>query len=410
MFFAIAGVLGWQIYQKVQESQAGGPPGGKWGGRGRGTPAVAVEIAEVQQRTIQDIGQFTGSLLPKSQFMAAPKGGGRLERLFVNIGDKVTRNQLIARLEDDVYSQDVEKARADLEVAKANLAESQSALAIAEREFERAKTLSQKNVLSQSGLDTANARYDAAVANFRVAQAVVTSRESSLKTAQVRLSYTEIRASWESGDAPRVVGERFVDEGSILRANDPIVSVIDLSTVICVINVIERDYFRVREGQQAAIKTDAFPGKTFTGEIARIAPLLQENSRQARVEIEIPNPGELLKPGMFVRVELRFENIENAIVVPVNALTKRNDVQGVFQTDLENMTAHFTPVTIGVMNNEFVQIIEPDISGSVVTMGQYLLEDGGAISLPGQPGGEQSQEKPQGRPEGGQPQGKPEGQ
>lgn len=402
IFFILAGLLGWQIYQRVIQSKTGNP--GNWGGQGRGNPAVAVEIAEVEQRTIQDIGQFTGSLLPKSQFVVAPKVGGRLDRLLVNIGDRVKRNQLVARLEDDVYSQEVEKARAELEVAKANLVESQSALAIAEREFERAKALSQKEVMSQSGLDTANAKYDAAVANFRVAQAVVTSRESSLKTVQVHLTYTEIRASWESGDTPRVVGERFVDEGSILRANEPIVSVLDLSSVICVINVIEQDYFRVREGQQATITTDAFPGKTFTGKIARIAPLLQENSRQARVEIDIPNPDEILKPGMFVRVEIRFDNIKNATVIPVAALTKRNEQEGVFQVDLDNMAAHFVSVTVGVMNNEVAQIIEPELSGSVVTMGQYLLEDGASIILPEQQESAPAKGSPQGKP-----QGKPEG-
>jgi RND family efflux transporter MFP subunit len=179
-----------------------------------------------------------------------------------------------------------------------------------------------------------------------------------------------------------VVGERFVDEGAILKANDPIVSILDLSAITCVINVIERDYFRVREGQQALISTDAFPEKTFTGSIARIAPLLQENSRQARVEINIPNPDELLKPGMFVRVQIELADIENATVVPLAALIKRNEQQGVFIADLENMTSKFVPVTVGVVNNELAQIIEPQLSGSVVTMGQYLLEDGASIVLP----------------------------
>jgi RND family efflux transporter MFP subunit len=398
IFFALAGLLGWQIYQRVIQATTENP--GNFSRNGRGTTAVAVEIADIQRRTIQDIGQFTGSLLPKSQFVVAPKVSGRLDRLLVNIGDKVERNQLIARLEDDVYSQDVEKARAELEVVKANLAESQSALAIAEREFERAKALSLKGVMSQSGLDAANAKYDAAVANYRVAQAGIANKSSGLKTAQVRLTYTEIRASWEDGAASRVVGERFADEGSILRANDPIVSVLDLSSVICVINVIEQDYFRIREDQQATIMTDVFPGETFVGRIARIAPMLQENSRQARVEIDISNPDELLKPGMFVRVEIRFDNIENATVVPVNALAKRQEQQGIFWADLENMTAHFMPVTVGVTNNEFVQILDPELSGSVITMGQYLLEDGASITLPGQQGGDPLQGKSQGRPPG----------
>ena len=377
--FLLAGLLGWQIYLRVSQSRASNSGGQRPGQR---KTAVAVEIAEIQQKTIQDMGLFTGSLSPKSQFTVTPKASGRLTKLFVNIGDKIKRNQLIGTLEDDVYLQDVEQAKAELEVAEANLVESQSALTVAKRDFERARNLHQKNILSQSGLDSAKAEYDATVAQQRVSQALVANEKSELKTAQVLLSYTEIRASWETGETPRVVGERFVDEGAILKVNDPIVSILDISSIICVINVIERDYFRMREGQQATITTDALPGESFTGHVIRIAPLLQENSRQARIEIEIPNSEEILKPGMFVRVQIEFESIENATVVPVTAVVKRKEQQGVFVADLKNMAARFVPVTVGVSNTDIAQIIEPQLTGSVITLGQYLLEDGTPIILP----------------------------
>ena len=382
-----AGALGWQIYQKVQAAKGGGAPTGQ-GGRGGGPPgqmeaAVAVEIAAVEQRSVQDIGNFTGSLLPKSEFIVTPKVSGRLEQLLVDVGDRVERGQLIAVLEDDVFQQELERSKAELDVVKANYEESVSALAVTQREYERAQTLHQDNILSQSGLDSAKAEYDAALAQQRVAQAQIASRESSVKTAMVNLADTRIHASWETGEHSRVVGERFVDEGAILTANESIVSILDLSSITCVINVIERDYFKIRPQQDAVIMTDALPGREFQGSVARIAPLLQEQSRQARVEIEVPNPDELLKPGMFVRVRIAFQQIEQATVVPAAALVTRNDVQGVFAADLENMAAHFVPVTVGVITNEFVQILDPQLSGSVVTLGQYLLEDGTAIMLPG---------------------------
>jgi RND family efflux transporter MFP subunit len=165
--------------------------------------------------------------------------------------------------------------------------------------------------------------------------------------------------------------------------------------------VIERDYFRIRQGQEVIFMTDAFSGTPFTGQVARIAPLLQEQSRQARVEIEIPNPEELLKPGMFVRVRLQFENIENATVVPMSALTKREEQQGVFVADTGNMTARFVPVTVGVTSNGLVQILDPPLSGAVVTLGHHLLEDGAAIVLPEQASSGQPQAEQ--RPQGSQP-------
>ncbi len=142
----LLGLLGWQIYQQILESRAAnarsGPPGSPVGRPGGPftKPAVAVEIAEVHQQTIQAIGQFTGLLLPKPHFMVVPKVSGRLLRIFVNVGDRVKRDQLIAQLDNEEFQQQVKKAKADLEVAKANLAESQSALAIAKRDFDRVKS------------------------------------------------------------------------------------------------------------------------------------------------------------------------------------------------------------------------------------------------------------------------------
>jgi RND family efflux transporter MFP subunit len=131
------------------------------------------------------------------------------------------------------------------------------------------------------------------------------------------------------------MGERFVDEGSMLAPNTPIVSILDIGTLIAVINVIERDYPKIRLGLPALINTDAFPGQTFSGKVVRIAPLLMEKAREARVEIEIPNERMLLKPGMFVRVQMEFELHENATVIPLAALVKRDGNPGVFMLDRE---------------------------------------------------------------------------
>ena len=400
---SILGAVGWQIYQRISESKRpqtadmaaspganAGKPGGQFS-----KPAVAVEIADVRQQTIQDAGEYTGSLSPRSQFIVTSNVSGRLERLRVNIGDRVKQNQIIANVDDAIFQEQVQRAKADLDVANANLAEAESALLVAQREFERSKTLSKTKILSQSKLDAAEAAYHAAVAGVNVAKATVVSRESALKTAELNLSYTIIKASWSDGAPTRIIAERFVDEGTLLKANDEVVSVVDIQSITCVIYVIERDYFRVKQGQQAEITTDAFAGTAFDGKVARIAPILKETSRQAQIEIDIPNPDERLKPGMFVRVRLQFEQIENATVVPVAALVTRNEQQGVFAVDMQRNTAKFVPVTVGVTNKDIAQIISPPLSGAVVTLGQHLLEDGASVTLPQPP---QTQEQSSGEP------------
>jgi len=215
-----------------------------------------------------------------------------------------------------------------------------------------------------------------------VTLAQVTQKEAALNAAQVRFSYTQIRALWEDGDEARIVGERFVDEGEMLKANDPIVSVLEIHLLTAVIHVIERDYSQVRTGQEAVIATDAFPEKSFPGTIIRVAPILRETSRQARVEIEVANPQRLLKPGMFIRARIEFAKHDDATVVPVAALARRGGQQGVFVADTQKRKALFVPVTLGIAHNGLAEVLKPPLSGEVVTLGQHLLEDGSAIILP----------------------------
>jgi len=369
------GLLGWQVYARLTTS-------GKPEGSPQGSAPVAVEVGAVQHKTLKDVGLFTGSLYPKSQFVVAPKVAGRLEKLFVKIGDPVKKNQVIAVLENEEFLQQVDQAKAELDVARANFQESGSSLEIARREFERAKALRQKKIASESELDAAEAQLTAQEAKHRVAAAQVAQKDAALKGAQVRLSYTEIRASWENGDETRVVGERFVDEGAMLAPNTLIASVLDIRDLTGVMYVIERDYPKIRIGRQASVSTDAFPGKAFPGKVARLAPILKETSREARVEVEVPNPEGLLKPGMFIRVQIEFARVEEATVVPMLAVTKRNGKQGVFLADMERMKVRFVLVDLGIVNHEWAQVLTPRLTGQVITLGHHLLDEGSSIIVP----------------------------
>jgi multidrug efflux pump subunit AcrA (membrane-fusion protein) len=364
---------------------------------------------------MRDVAQFTGTLISKSRFVVAPKVSGRLEKLLVNIGDPVKDGDPVAVLDSAEYDQQVAQATAELEVSRANLADARSARDLAEAEYVRAKELWEQKVASEAERDQAKARYDAAKAKYDVADAQIKQRQAALNAAKVRQSYTRIHATWsEETPAPRkdqkrVVAERFIDAGSMLRANDPIVSIVQTDPVIAVVHVIEEDYPGIDIGQGATIRTDAWPDKTFPGTVVRKAPVLREESRQARVEIEIPNPEvetgqtvalvdesgseigsrpevkRLLAPGMFVRVRVELAQREAATAVPAAAISRREGKVGVFVPDEEGRKANFVPVTTGITERddegEWVQIIEPAIHGEVVTQGQHLLETGGAITV-----------------------------
>lgn len=372
-------VLAWQIAARAGGGAAASGPRGA---------AVAVEIGPVERGAIRDIGAFSGTLIPKSYFTVVPKIAGRIKALYVDIGDKLSRGQLVAVLEDEEYQQQVIQAEADLGVAQANLEEASSAQELATRELDRAKTLHGKGILSEAELEAAESSFATRSARHKVSVAQLANQRAALETAKVRLSYTQIRAAWETGGDARYVGERFVNPGAMLSSNTAILSVIELQPITAVIHVTEKDYFRLRPAQPVVLSSGAFAGRTFEGRVARIAPLLKETSREARVEVDVDNTEGVLKPGMFVNARIEFAAKAEATIVPTSALVNRGALQGLFLADLETRKARFQPATVGIIEGERAEIVEPaGLTGYVVTLGHHLLEEGTPLILPvGAPG------------------------
>jgi RND family efflux transporter MFP subunit len=373
---AVLVLAGWGVYKLVFAKgarAAGGPRG----------VTVAIETTPIRRGPIRDLGLFSGTLIPKTSFTVAPKISGKIKQLLVDIGDTVRQGQLVAVIEDEEYQQQAIQAEADLRVSQANLAEAKSSLEMVKRDLERARSLHAKGIQSDSQLDAAVAQFEAQESRYKVAQAQEANREAARETARLRLSYTRIQASWERGSAVRYVGERFVTEGSMLSPNSSILSVIELHPITAVIFVTDRDSYRLQTGQETIISSSAFPEKTFAGRVARMSPLLNETSRQARVEIEIQNPDSVLKPGMFITAQVEYSKRDDATLVPFSAIVQRNGQSGIFLADVENLKARFVPVKTGIVAGEWAEVIEPSpLSGDVVTLGHHLLEDGVGIILP----------------------------
>lgn len=311
----------------------------------------------------------------------SPRISGKLEALFVNIGDRVTKGQVIARLDDAEYLQQVEEARAQVKVADATLAEARSTLEAKQRALQRTRHLREQKIASEAELDAAQAEAVAQEARVNLARAQVSQAQAALRAAEVRLGYTTIRADWQGDERSRVVGERFVNEGTTISANAPIVSVLNIQALIGVIYVTERDYPQLEIGQRVRVVAESYPDQAFEGEIVRIAPLFQEASRQARIEIRIPNDNRLLKPRMFVSTRVQLKTLDNATVIPWDALVERENQHGVFVVDRREGIARFVPVTVGVVENDRVQVLDPRLSDEVVTLGQHLLNDGSRIMI-----------------------------
>ena len=368
--------LVWVIALRVGE----GPSGS---GR-RGADRVApVEVAPIETGPIALRRTFSGTLEARAEFVVAPKVSGRIVGLHVDLADMVERGRVVAELDSDELALAVASAEADLAVAVANRTEAQSAFEIAGREFARVKTLRARGVDSESQLDASRAEQLAARARLEVAEAQVTRARVSLETAKIRLGYTRVTAEWSGGRDARVVAERFVDEGETVSANAPLLSIVELDPMTGVIHVTEKEYGRLEPGQAASLALDAYPGETFEGRIARIAPVFRPATRQARIELTVENPDHRLKPGMFVRATVVLRRVPDAVIVPEGALTTRDDRHGLFVVSADGRSVTWRAVEVGIREGDRLQVTGEGLSGRVVTLGQQLLDDGSSITIPG---------------------------
>lgn len=375
LLIGVAAGLGWVIFSQFSD-RAGSSK------RGKASPAVPVEVAQIQRGPIASQRTFSGELEALAEFVVAPKVSGRVERVIVDIADTVKRGQVVAELDNDEYVQAVAQAEADLLVARANLSEAKSALEIAKREFKRTESLLERGIASGSEFDAARQDQLAKQAQLEVAAAQVTKAESSLETANIRLGYTKVTAGWTGGDEERIVAERYVDEGQTVAANEQLLSIVELHPIVGVVFVNERDYAHLKPGQLVSLTTDAYPGEQYTGRIDRIAPVFRKSTRQARIEMTIDNPQHRLKPGLFIRATVVLARVPEATIVPEQALTIRDDRNGVFIVSEDGRSVAWHEVKVGIREGNRVQVEGEGLSGLVVILGQQLVNDGTPITVP----------------------------
>jgi RND family efflux transporter MFP subunit len=340
-----------------------------------------VAVARAENGPIALRRTLSGTLEAHSEFLVAPKVGGRVRRLMVDLADPVGRNEVVLELDDAEFVQEVLRAEADLAVAEANLAQARSLQEISEREIERFNTLRDRGFTSASQYETAEADRLAREAQWRVAQAQLQRAEAALASARIRLDDTRVKVEWSGSGEERLVAERFVDEGDTISANDPVLRVVEIDPLMAVIHVTERDYALIERGQAANFETDALPGEVFTGQVERVSPVFREATRQARVELALENPRLRLKPGMFVRVSLTLAQKDDALIIPATAITRRRGEDGVFVVEAEGTRVRWAPVRVGIRDGARAEVEGLEAGQRVVVLGQQLVEDGSAIVI-----------------------------
>jgi RND family efflux transporter MFP subunit len=307
-----------------------------------------------------------------------PRAAGRLQDISVRLGDRVGRGQRIAKIEDFELQEQVKQQEAALEVSRATIRQREADLQLAETNVERSRSLFSRQLLPKQTLDDTEARYQAAVAQLDLARAQNTQSTARLEELRINLANTVV-VSPVNG----FVARRAVDPGAFVSQNAPVVDVVDIARVRLVANVVEKDLSQLRAGDDTRVQVDAFPGETFTGRIARVAPVLDPATRTASIEIEIPNPGFQLKPGMYARVTVTTDERKDALTVPSPAVVDVGGRRGVFLA-AENDTVAFRPVTVGVEEDALIEILQGLSEGDrVVTTGAAALRDGDRVIFAG---------------------------
>jgi RND family efflux transporter MFP subunit len=346
------------------------------------TAPLAVEVGHVQRGSVEEKIAAVGSLMALRSVDIAPKIAGRIERVLVQVGDRVKDGQLIAQLDARELEEELRESEAALKVAEATLKGKQAEFVDLTRKVERAKRLFEKRFVSRQELDTSDSERNAAAAQVELARAQIVQMKARLASTKLQLSDAQLKAPF-----PGYVEKRLVDPGAMVSAGTPIAGLVDIHRVKVIIPVVERHYPRISVGQTATIICDAFSGEYFTGKVVRLAPVLSQETRTGEVEIEVDNPSGRLKPGMFARVEIAVEHRRDVLLVPEGALVKTPSGHGVFRVSAggdEPTKVHLVSVVPGSSRDGQIEIRGAlEVGDRVVTLGVNLLKDGQNVRVGG---------------------------
>ncbi|MGB6033109.1 MAG: efflux RND transporter periplasmic adaptor subunit [Bacteroidota bacterium] len=317
-----------------------------------------------------------GYVVAQVKAAVASKGTGRLEYLGVEEGDKVTQNQIIARIEDDDVKATLARVRADLEVARADLKD-------ARRTRERQQLLFDSNLISQAELDAAQARYE------RV-RALIASAEAAVQEAEVALENTRIRAPFDGTVLMKHadIGEIVAPFAASVNSRSSVVTIADMSSLQVEADVSESNIMRVSVKQTCEIVLDAYPDTRYRGSVHKIVPTADRAKATVMTKVKFLEIDERVLPEMSAKVTfLSGEGNEDlagappVLTVPASAVLTRDGTQMAFVVREGILTA--TPVKTGDRLGDRIEIRKGLTEGDqVVARPDPSLETGSRVGPP----------------------------
>ena len=309
-------------------------------------PAAPVEVQSAARGEMLAVYSGTAPLEADGEAVVVAKVGGELRQLLVDEGAHVRKGQILARLDGERLRLEAAQARAQLSKL--------------ERDYKRNVELQQRGLVAVSAFENLRFEVDAARAAYDLTA--------------LQLSYTDIRAPIDG-----VVAERFVKAGNTLNPNDKLFRIADLSPLVAHVHVPEAELRKLRPGQVASVQVDA-AGGAFQGIIQRISPVVDSNTGTFKVTLELRDPENHLKPGMFARVDIVHERRAAVVRIPRAALVEDDGNQRVFV--VRSGKAVSRPVVLGLANGPLVEVVSGVAVGEpVVVVGQGTLKEGSPVRV-----------------------------
>ena len=309
------------------------------------SPEEAVRNVEITVATARDVPQesaYASTVEAYATNNIMPQQGGRIRKINVEVGDYVTKGQILAEMDRLQLDQTALQIQND------------------EIEYARLKALFEEGGVSQSDFEAAELGY------------------KLRKSSYANLEENTILRSPITG----FVTARNFDKEDMYSMTAPIFTVQQVTPVKLLVGVSESEYTKVTKGDEVTVTVDALPGRTFTGKVGRLYPTINPATHTFQAEITVPNADRVLRPGMYARVTITY-GTNHSIVIPDQAIVKQEGTGQRYVFILrDETTVSFVPVTLGRHIGTEYEILEGLSEGDrVVAKGQTGLKDGSKVQV-----------------------------
>ncbi len=363
------------------------PACGRGANATRGPKPVKARVFTVEHKEVRRDVESVGSLFPYEEVAVSSEVEGKVERVLVDVGDRVARGQALVKVLPLELELGAEQQRAAYEQTRARLGlaeggpelgdpsetaevkRAQAALQDAEQKFQRSRSLFDEGLLSKWTYDEAEANYKSARAAYDLARqsvenlrAELQQKRAGLRLAEKKLSDTLIRAPFAGQ-----VKARMVTQGQYLRVQTPVMVIVNIDPLRVRLKVPEKVAGWIAVDQTVTVTVEAYPGRRFTGKISRMSPSLDTETRTLELEVLLTNEEGLLKPGFFARATIASGQVESVLTVPHDAVRYVFGVYKIFT--VEGQTLKELEVKLGERSGDEVEIVDG-------------LKDGQRIAVP----------------------------